>query len=632
MKLKHHKLTFAISLACASGVHAQTATLPEVVVTANPVVEEIRVDPFSSTSAIVTEDQLRDLNAVDLASALRNTPGVEISRYDPVGSYSGNQGGAVYIRGMGASRPGSEIKTYIDGIPVYMGVWDHPLLDLLPINAMQSITVYKSPQPQINGNNFASINLETKRPTEDGIHGSATVSAGSFGTVVEQGDLSVRQNNLDFMLTAGHAQSDGQRPNADGNLSNVMGRMDAKLSDIWSVGISFLSVDNVTHDPGSDLLPAPAIAPRNDSDTHMVTAFVKHQSGDWSGEFRVYNNNGDNNLYNDLTWGTFLSHFNMSGVRWKEQFSPWTGGTVVAGIDQDSVSGAVNGPFTGGWVNMPTFRVTSPYVAVSQKIDLSKDWTLVPSIGIRNYEHNQYQSETAPFGGVSLVSDRVTVFANASRGILYPGLEGPGLQAALPFLFAGTTWQQLAPETDDHKEIGVKLSPTETTQIDISLFQDAVQNRYVYNLVYGAGTFYNFGSYRTNGVELSVRQKLSRDWRVFAGLTLLDSSLSTLPYAPKKAITVGLNGKIGPVGVVVDAQYQSKVWALSLDRNALDTTTEQVGAFTIVNARLSYPVPGLGKKGEIFAAVENLFNRTYAYQPGYPMPGIGGRIGVSASF
>ena len=43
----------------------------------------------------------------------------------------GDEGGAVYVRGLGASRPGSEIKTYVDGIPFYMGVWNHALLDLL---------------------------------------------------------------------------------------------------------------------------------------------------------------------------------------------------------------------------------------------------------------------------------------------------------------------------------------------------------------------------------------------------------------------------------------------------------------------------------------------------------------------
>ena len=41
---------------------------------------------------------------------------------------------------------------------------------------------------------------------------------------------------------------------------------------------------------------------------------------------------------------------------------------------------------------------------------------------------------------------------------------------------------------------------------------------------------------------------------------------------------------------------------------------------------------GLGKKGEVFISGENLFDTNYAYRPGYPMPGINGQIGLSASF
>ena len=69
----------------------------------------------------------------------------------------------MFIRGQGASRPGSEIKTYIDGVPFYMGVWNHPLLDLLPVNGMERISVYKSPQPQSFGNTFGAIDLTPKR-------------------------------------------------------------------------------------------------------------------------------------------------------------------------------------------------------------------------------------------------------------------------------------------------------------------------------------------------------------------------------------------------------------------------------------------------------------------------------------
>jgi len=103
-------------------VMAQSQSLPEVTVTASPVIDSNKTDRFGSYSTTVSDDQVQDLNAIDLASALRRTPGVSISRFNPVGSFGGEEGGAVHIRGMGTTRPGSEIKTYIDDIPFYMGV------------------------------------------------------------------------------------------------------------------------------------------------------------------------------------------------------------------------------------------------------------------------------------------------------------------------------------------------------------------------------------------------------------------------------------------------------------------------------------------------------------------------------
>ena len=127
MKLYKTKLALVASLIVAGNVYAQN--LPNVIVTAKPDVAEIEIDKFSSVSAVITDDTIRDLHAADLASALRNTPGTQISRYNPVGSFGGDEGGSIFIRGMGLSRPGSEIKTYIDNVPMYMPIWNHAVLD-----------------------------------------------------------------------------------------------------------------------------------------------------------------------------------------------------------------------------------------------------------------------------------------------------------------------------------------------------------------------------------------------------------------------------------------------------------------------------------------------------------------------
>ena len=152
----------------------------------------------------------------------------------------------------------------------------------------------------------------------------------------------------------------------------------------------------------------------------------------------------------------------------------------------------------------------------------------------------------------------------------------------------------------------------------------------------GSGAIaYMTGGYHTNGAELSVKQKLGDDWLAFANYTYLDPSISYLPYMPKNSIAVGINGHVSDLKLAIDAQHQSKMLGLNssrFDANGTGNLYAQVNSFTVANVRLSYPTAQLGKKGEIFLAVENLFNTKYEYVPGYTMPGISGQIGLSASF
>lgn len=625
------------ALAAAPGAAVAAEAIPDIEIVATPIVEEVALDPFAATAAVVTDKQLRDQNAVDLASALRRTPGVQISRYNPVGSFGGDQGGAVFIRGMGVSRPGSEIKTYVDGVPVYMGVWNHPLLDLLPVNGMQSVTVYKSPQPQASGNNLAAVELLTRRAMRDGIEGDAQLAFGSYSTVAEQVTLVGKNGAFDFSLAQGYAKSDGHRDGADGRLGNVIAHVGYALDEHWRLSANLLWVDNDASDPGDTRLGPQAVAPQYDTSVRSLAVALEHGHGDWRGRLLAYTNEGDGDWLDQAGLdGDTLSHFRLSGVRWQEEFSPWVGGTLRVGLDHDRVSGDVDFnrvlPAPSASVDPPTFKVTSIHAGLAQSFDLAQGWRLVPSAGLRAYDHSEFGGEVAPFLGVSLVSDALTLFANASRGVNYPGLEAPVLSALIPPL--GNSWTALDPETMDHLEVGMKWQPITGASIDLSLFSDRLENRYVFGFppeVPPPPQFINLGSYRMRGLELSASAALGAGWSGFAGLTLLDPSIDGLPYTPRRALTVGLNGRVGPVNFAVDAQYQSSVLALNRPRAAGALNTEAVPTFAVVNARLGLPI-GARQRMEAFIAVENLFDREYAYRPGYPMPGTWGQLGLRTRF
>ena len=614
--------------------------LPEVVVVAKPLIEAIKLDSFAAVSAVISQAQIRDLNAVDIASALRRTPGVQISRFNPVGSFGGGEGGAVFIRGMGVSRPGSEIKTYIDGLPFYMGLWNHPLLDLLPVNGMQSIQVYKSPQPQVNGNNFASVNLQTLNAVADSVQlqGNARISGGSFGTFIEQANIAGRTSKLDYGIAQGFARSNGHRANAKGELKNLMANVGIAMHTNWRAELRFIYTKNKASDPGDARIAAPVTAPQYNTEAGMLSAGIIHHYKNIGGKLRFYTNRGNGSWLNQpAPDGNTISRFTMSGFRWKEQATPWKQAAITAGIDYDHLGGSANfnrvNPAPQTKFEAPGFSIFSPYAALNQQLLLGRGWILQPSIGARYYSHNNFKSAVAPHVGLIMSSQRFTLFGNASKGINYPGMETVLLSSLIAPL--GNSWQQLKPEELSHVELGLKWLPTAATQVDISVFQDKVKSRYVFGFppnVPPPPQFINLGNYRMQGAEISLRQSIHKGWQIFTGITLLDPDISNLPYTPKSAIVAGINGRVGRISIVLDGQYQSAVWALNKSRTAGDINSERVEGFTVINTRIAYQFPVLGKQGEIFASVENLLNTTYAYRPGYVMPGRWIQVGISASF
>ena len=636
-----YKLCFVLSLTAlnTTKVYAQQK-LPEINIVKyyNPIIEQNNISDFSNYSTSVGENQIKELGGLDLTSALRRTPGVQISRYDEVGTYSGDKGGSVYIRGMGASRPGSEIKTYLDDIPVYMGLWNHPLIDLLPLNGVSSIEINKGPHNEVSGNNFGSINLKTKTAITDGAKTEVDVSAGSFDTKITKANIVGKKDKIDYLFAGSHISSNGDRKNSEAELSNFLTRLGYKINDNLDFGITALNVNNRVSDPGDNRYATSSgrIGPyntngvaRNDSETTLISPFIKHKNGDFQGEIKIYQNHGHNNLYQDANWNTFYSKFDMKGLKIKEEFLPANGVEVVASLEHDNISGLINGPGSGGDVNTPEFEITSGYLGTAKTINMSKEWALKPSVGVRQYYSNIYDSKISPNVGVSLLSNNLTLFANYNKAILYPGAETYSLVKALSN-FGGfsspSRWDNLSPTEDNHLETGFKWSLSPNTQVDASIFQDEISKRYVWT--YGSTWSNNSQDYKIKGAELSLTHKINNNWSLFGGFTTLDKSIEYIPYIPSAAASVGLTGNVEGYKVSFDAQHQTNMYSNTQDRKT-GTTYDEVDHITVANARISRP---LQEVGEMYLIVNNIFNSDYEYNAGYPMPGRNFRIGFTSSF
>jgi iron complex outermembrane receptor protein len=319
-----------------------------------------------------------------------------------------------------------------------------------------------------------------------------------------------------------------------------------------------------------------------------------------------------------------------------ETVRPWRGGEVVAGLDLDSITGDVDfnrvAPAPQATFDGPSLTITSPHLALNHRFDLGGGWTLIPSAGVRGYFHSELESRLAPHGGLVLNSRMVDVRANVSRGINYPGQDAAVLSSLITAL--GDSWQSLAPEQDDHVEFGVTFRPWQTTTMDLAVFRDFLEDRYIFAFPprVAAPAFVNLGDYQLTGIEATLQQDITDNWALFAGLTLLDASLDNLPYLPEESLVVGTTAEYGSWRFSADVLYQNSMFVLNRARADGAVNTSKVDAFTVVNARAAYAIPAFGPRGEVFVALENLLDRDYQYRPGYPMPGVSAQVGVNLSY
>ncbi len=629
---------FLVSPAMAQEEEQSVTRLEPIYVTDRPIIEGNRTDEYGSTKTVITQEQLDDLNAQDIETALRQTPGVNMSRFNPVGSFGGAEGGGIFIRGMGSSRPGAEIKTMVDGVPMFMSVWNHPLLDLMSIDGAHSIEVYKSPQPQYFGNAFGTVNIVPKRKKEEGYTTKAQVAFGSYDTIIAKAEHGGNTNGWDYYIGGGHRESDGHRDNADGQLDNVYGRIGRKLGENWDVSFFGMWNDNYACDPGAEGADPDEREGRYETRAFLGTLALTHEYENLSGEMKLYRSAGEGDWLDQPTSTDgvredLFNDFLFYGFKAKEKIAFGHGLELLAGVDWDYTEGEYTQEYTDGSTDAwdgDSFDLLSPYAALSWRIGNRDGIELIPSMGVRYYEHSNFDSELAPHAGLVVAHGPIEFHAGYSRGVLYPGLEVQVMsEAVLPVL--GDSWENLDPEVVDHFEVGVAYTFTKRLVADLVFFYEDGQDRYVIDPPPPYPPFYdNIEEYTIQGMEITTNWQPLDSLSLFAGVTLLDTDPSNLPYAPETTISCGANWRfLEHFKLSLDGSYVSSIHVNSQVRKANTENDDTVDSYYLINGKFSYMFDWMaGKyKGEIFVAGENLTDEDYEYQPGYTMPGLNAMVG-----
>ncbi len=629
----------AVSLAA----EREAVRMEEVVVTASPITEGNRVNRLGSQVSTVTEDQIRDLNAQDFQSAVRMVPGVIISRQNPVGSFGGGDGGAVYIRGIGSSRPGGEIQTAVDGVPKVVGVWAHPLMDIMSVDPAQRIEIYKGAQPVLFGNGaFGVVNVISKRQAEEGFYTNVRAGYGSYSTFIEGVEHGGKVGNTDYYLLQGFRSSSGHRDYSSGELQEYFARVGHQINNIWHMSLTANATNNFAEDPGPEGNPAARQGTYRSND-QMTVITLAHQVASARGTLKLYWNRGTGDWQDQRDPAGFYydttTDWDNYGARLQETATPWKNGEILGGIDLDYIGGKVtvdrDAPRADSTFPRETFRILSPYAALSHLFGEKSGWYAIPSAGARYFSHSDFDAEWGPQAGLVVGYGDTEFHASYAKGVNYPGVYV--VTNSTLFWGGNTRWKNLEAETVDHYEAGLSHTLGEKFRADITYFTDDGKNRMILVTSPAPPRYENIGDFRIEGIEATVTWTPLDVLSLFAGAThLFARSPSNLPYAPDWSASAGFNYrflrnfKLSADALYVDNRYTANNRAAGYGGSSIAA----VGAYFLLNAKLGweFSLKTLGTKGEIYIAGENLADENYAYKKDYPMPGITGMAGVSLQF
>ena len=648
----------------------QKAVLEEITVIGAP--DSNPVTPidtrYGTQYNLVTEEQIKQQNAYDFQSTLRNVPGVMFQSKNLMGSQTTH---SLYIRGRGASHPSSDFAVQFDGVPRYGALFGQVLGDGIAISTIGGIEVFKSPQPSQFGNGYAAVNVLPKYLKEEGQEVLLDFSGGSYGTFSQSLSGGVKKGPYDFYVSQSWASTDGHVDHSRAQQQSYYANLGYQINKEWNIRFLANQVNSQTLAPMPNVTPTATNgvswpgAERYDTETFLTTLTLNHQYEKFSGYLKAYRNDTDFDLLQELTNGKRYAggtdglwsrqEISLYGIRGKEKLHLWSGGEILFGADLDmtelkntqrTVSGLAVAGINGGraervW-DFPDTTLFSPYLAVSQMVGRSEDFHIIPSAGFRYFKHNEFEDKSAVQAGLVTGYGNTDLNINYSQGVNYPSpvvLMNFVLTSA-PVSNPSQYWSEIKPEVVDHYEVGLTHTWPETASLGATAFYDKGKDR-VQAYMFGAiPTQFNdpIGEYEIRGLELTGKVTPVKDLEFTAGATWLEAKAKgsdgierdRMPYTPGFQFQAGANWKfLERYRLFLDLQHLKDVYAGTSARTATFNYTQLTDAnklsdMTLVNAWLSYRFdyrPLHLRDSEVFMAVNNIFDQNYEYAKGYSMPG-----------
>jgi vitamin B12 transporter len=596
----------ALCALCTTPALAQEVLdLDTITVTANQTATDL--ERSGSTVEVIDAGEVRASPRARIADRLTFEPGISASANGPLGTTA-----TLRIRGLG----GAYVPVLIDGIDVTDPASSGGGFDFggLTNAGLGRIEVLKGSQSARFGLNAVGgvINIESLRPTEDGVHGFVEAEAGSFDTRRGVLGLTARTDRTDLAFTISRIETDGFSASAFGTENDGHEATQANLyarhqvTDVFAAGLTALYIDSRSEfdEFGGD--GPPPFDEFNKREVTGLRLFSELQTGPVSHELSLSTFETDR-----------ISFSNGTGDRFKgtRERIEYRGSYDTGGI------WTLN--FGGDYTEEEDLTQSIDIAGLQAELLLAPLRSLDLAFSVRHDDHSEFSGELSSRAALAWrIQEDLILRASASDGF-----RAPTLSQLYPF-FGNPEFQ---PENSISYDLGLEKRFADRgfvratlfyTEIDDQIFFDGNSNRCLSNF----GCFEQ-GDFEAEGVELSGSYAINDAIVINAAYTFTDAQQNDTRAArvPRHDVALGFDAQMSEK---LSAQFTLQHIA-GIEPSSFAPAANKVGDHTLVHVNTAYQV---NDSVEAFLRVENLFDEDYETAGGFNTSGRAAYAGLRASF
>lgn len=548
--------------------------------------------------SVITREEIQRSGSLNLMDLLTREPGVWVSRQGGLGF-----GGSVSIRGFGGSPP-TQVAVTVDGHPSQMGIMGHILPSSYLVENVERVEILRGPSGTMHGTMAigGTINVVTRRAGDESADGTVEATVGSYGADGGQVWVAGDNGTTDYRAQMGRLGTDGDHPFAEydsNNYSLSLGHRMDETSDLTfrAQRVLYRAFDQQEVAEAYAEAREPEFL-EQDFDRQDYDLTFTHRQTAGRTEVKLYRTDGDHEFEDgfhsqDFGEGAHLSHLRSTGR-----------GSIRVGLDLDQYGGDIFSPEalrnrferdeTAAYVlaadTLPSGTEASGGIRWTRPGDFDVEW--LPQLGL----FHPFQGDWSLFGSV-----RRGYRTPSFRELYLFGINNPDLQ----------------PESAWQFEVGARRALRGKGQLQLGVFRIDAEDLIVLGPRPAEAPpgpplqLQNAGDVTRFGFEIGAREPVGKRTAAYVSFSYLDPGDIKEQTVGRK-LAAGVDHRTGRWLLSLDVEYVADLY--DFDQT---NTLVRVPAFTVVNARVSYPL-ARGRRAAL--VVQNLFDKDYRVDPAYPFP------------